>query len=152
MSQTRNVCSQQDWIRVAFHAGRLVLWMSEKARRVVDDVRVVAVQMLDCLVRKRLGTGVVFTLHYFQQICNRSLRLFVHPCATTITLPLLVKIRFSLLLLSAFFFTLLSISIVSSPDGITSDDLMSYLSICARIRVTGCQHAVFLLFTDRVSS
>ena len=43
MSQTRNVCSQLDRIRVAFHAGHLVLWMSEKARRVVDDVRVVAV-------------------------------------------------------------------------------------------------------------
>ena len=28
---------------------------------------------------------------------------------------------------------------------------MSYLYICARIRVTGCQHTVFLLFTDRVS-
>ena len=43
MSQTRNVCSQQVWMRVAFHAGHLVLWVSEKARRVVDDVRVVAV-------------------------------------------------------------------------------------------------------------
>ena len=94
--------------------------------------------------------GVVFTLHHFQQLCNRSLRLFVHPCATTITLPLLVKIRFSLLLLSAFLFTLLSISIVPSPVGITSDVLVSYLYICARIRVTGCQHTVFLLFTGRV--
>jgi len=43
MSQTRKVCSQQDRIRVTFHAGHLVLGMSEKARRVVDDVRVVAV-------------------------------------------------------------------------------------------------------------
>jgi len=32
MSQTRNVCSQQVQMRVAFHAGHLVLWMSEKAR------------------------------------------------------------------------------------------------------------------------
>jgi len=89
--------------------------------------------------------GVVFALHYFQQICNRSLRLFVHPCATTITLPLLVKIRFSLLLLSAFFFTLLSISIVPFPVGITSDGLMFYLSICARIMVFPCVSTVFLL-------
>jgi len=29
-------------LRVALHAGHLVLWMSETARRVVDDVRVVA--------------------------------------------------------------------------------------------------------------
>ena len=42
MSETRNVCSQQDRIRVAFLAGHLALWMSENAGRVVDDVRVVA--------------------------------------------------------------------------------------------------------------
>ena len=60
----------------------------------------------------RHGTGCCFHAPSLQQICNRSLRLFVHSCATTITLPLLVKSRFSLLLLSAFLFTLLSISIM----------------------------------------
>jgi len=85
---------------VAFLAGHLALWMSEKAGRVVDDVRVVAVLMLKHLVRKRhtldLVPAVVFCLimlHYCQRLCDCSLRLFVHCCAKAITLNLFVKIR-----------------------------------------------------------
>ena len=48
--------------------------------------------MCRCAVKKLLTHSDCF--HHFQQLCNRSLRLFVHPCATTITLLLLVKIRF----------------------------------------------------------
>jgi len=91
--------------------------------------------MLDCLVHKRLGTGCGFHAPLCPTDLQPLVALFVFRCAITITLPLLVKIRFSLLLLPTFLFTLLSISIVPSPVGMTSDDLMSYLSICARITV-----------------
>ena len=69
--------------------------------------------MLKRLIRKRHNLDVVpavvfclITLHYCQRVCDWSLRLFAHCCARAITLPLLVKIRFSLLL-STFSFALL---------------------------------------------
>ena len=101
--------------------------------------------MLGRLVRKRLGTGCCFHAPLFPTDLQLLVALFVLRCATTITLPLLVKIRFSLLLLSGFFFILLSISIVPSTVDITCDDLMPYLSICARITVFPCVSTVFLL-------
>jgi len=100
-----------------------------------------------------LVQGVVFTLHYFQQICNRSLRLFVHPCATTITLPLLVKIRFSLQLLSTFLFTLLFISIMPSPVGITAADFMSYFVYLRTLHgFPLCQHGILVVMAARPPS
>ena len=101
--------------------------------------------MLGRLVRKRLGTGCCFHAPLFSTDLQPLVALFDLRCSTTITLALLIKIRFSLLQLSAFFFTLLSISIVPSPVGVTSNDLMSYLSICARITVFPCVSTVFLL-------
>ena len=43
-------CKLHDRIRVAFPAGHLAFRMSEKAGRVVDDVRVVALLMLRCVI------------------------------------------------------------------------------------------------------
>ena len=81
----------------------------------------------------KLGTGCCFHAPLFPthlQTLVVSLRLSL--CQDHRIIYLLVKIRFSLLLLSMFLFTLLSISIVSSPVGMTSDDLMSYVFTCSR--------------------